>query len=261
MMKILGDKFNFIEISFFRFLFSMLTVFIIMFFYYPKKNLFRTTSHKIHAIRGIIGSVAVALSCLGVNILPMAENTTILFMEAIFMLPLAVIFLKEKISKKSIIALIVGFIGLIVILKPSMGQIINIKALVPAFAALFFALLSISSKKLVNEQENSLTMLFYFSLYSLIISAIFLPIGWKTPSINDIIVMFFLGVGANLLQLFLYIAFKMADASQLSPIRYVELPFAITLGYLVFGQVPNLTTIVGSILIIGSTMLCSTDST
>lgn len=250
--RFLGDRLHAVEIAFFRFLFSVLVII------YPmlksKINLFKSDMHKYHILRGILGAVALGLCCYSVNIMPLAENTTILFSEALFMLPLAAIFLKEKVSVAAIIATIIGFLGLIIMFKPSADNL-NIKALVPTLAALLFAIMNIIIKKMIDAKENSWTMLFYFGLYTTIISGLVVPFYWTTPNLRELVLILFLGIGANLIQLFIFLAYRATTASNISPIRYTELPFAILFGFVFFNQIPTSMTLLGAFLIILGTFV------
>lgn len=254
LMKILGDRLHFVEISFFRFLFSSVMVAIPIMF--AHKNLLKTNMHGMHIARGVLGAIAVALCCLGVNVMPLAENTTILFSEALFILPMAMLILHEKVSSKSWIATIVGFIGLIVMFRPNLDNF-NVLAIIPTVAAFLFAVMSIMVKIMVDKKENNLTMLFYFAVYTTIISAVFVPFFWLRPNFVEICLLILLGLGANLIQLCLFLAYRATNASTVSPIRYTELPFATLFGFFIFGQIPDMITIVGASLIIAGTFLNS----
>ena len=254
--RMLGNRLHAIEIAFFRFLFSAIIVLIPML--RAKTNLFKSSMHSWHISRGILGAIALGLCCYSVNIMPLAENTTILFSEALFMLPLAAIFLKENVKKIAIFATIIGFLGLIIMFRPD-ARNINILAIIPTLAALLFAIMNIMIKKMIDSKENTLTMLFYFGLYTTIISAIIVPKYWITPNLNEIFLIFLLGIGANLIQLFIFLAYRATTASSISPIRYTELPFAVFFGWLFFNQIPDMTTLIGSLLIISGAFIASTN--
>ncbi|MDR2074826.1 MAG: DMT family transporter [Holosporales bacterium] len=254
LMKFLGDRLHFIEISFFRFLFSAVTAAIPLLL--VKKNFLQTDMHGMHAVRGLLGTVAVALCCLGVNVMPLAENTTILFSEALFLLPMAGFVLKEHINCKSIIATVIGFLGLVIMFRPSLDHL-NLLAIIPTAASFLFAIMSIMIKIMVDKGENNITMLLYFSIYTTIISLFFVPFFWISPTIEELILLFLLGIGANLVQLFLFLAYRATQASIISPIRYAELPFTVLFGFIAFGQIPDAITIIGALFIVIGTLLAS----
>ncbi len=254
LMKLLGERLSFIEISFFRFLFSVIVIIIPMLM--SSKNLFKTSMHMAHMIRGILGALALGLCCYSVNIIPLSENTIILFSESLFLLPLSAIFLKEKVNNKAIFATIIGFIGLLIIFKPKTSNI-NLLAIIPTIAAFLFAIMDIIIKQMVNKKENTLTMLFYFGLYTTIIAGIFVPKIWITPTTYELLLIFLLGIGANLIQLFIFLAYRATDASNMAPIRYTELLFSILFGFLFFNQIPKLSDIAGALFIILGTFILS----
>lgn len=250
LMKLLGGRLHFIEISFFRFAFSVLVLLPILFI---KPTLIQTKLHKFHLLRGIIGAFALCLCCLSVNVIPLAENTTVLFSEALFIFPLSRIFLQEKIKKSSIIATCLGFVGLLIVFRPNTNNI-NYYILIPTFAAFLFAVLDILAKKMINQMENNITMLFYFGLYTTILSGCFLRNVWQIPTYYELFLILLLGIGGNLIQIFLFLAYKSSTVTNIAPIRYTELLFSGLFGYLLFQQVPCTSDIVGALFIIVSTL-------
>jgi S-adenosylmethionine uptake transporter len=260
--KLLGQRLHFVEIAFFRFFFSALTVIMVIPLLYKRANtgvvrsIFQTRHHGYHLLRGILGAFAIALCCYSVNKLPLAENTTILFSDTLFMLPLASIFLNEKIGIKCWIATAFGMFGVLIMYRP-MANHLNIYAIIPTFAALLFAVMNIMIKKMVDRKEDDLLMLFYFALYTMILVAPFVPLYWKCPHGWELILLLFLGIGSNLIQLFLFLAYRATRASVISPIRYAELPIAITLGYFFFSQVPDKYALLGALIIISTTYMMS----
>ncbi len=258
--KFLGNRLHAVEIAFFRFFFSAIIVLIPMLRSLKiGQNLFKSNIHGLHITRGVLGALALGLCCYSVNIMPLAENTTILFSEALFMLPLTAIFLKEKVSKISVLATVIGFLGLVLMFRPK-SENINILAFIPTIAAFLFAVMNIIIKKMVDNKENTLTMLFYFGLYATVMSAMVLHKYWAVPNLHELLLIFLLGIGANLIQLFIFLAYRATTASSISPIRYVELPFAVLFGLIFFNQIPDITTIIGAALIITGTFVASRKS-
>lgn len=249
LMRFLGERLHVVEISFFRFLFTMLTVLPIML--YKGKTIFYTKQPMMHFWRAIIGAAALGLCCFSVNIMPLSENTTIMFAEPLFFLPLAFIILKEKVDASRWIATMVGFIGLLVILQPG-ADTFRIVALVPMTAALLFAILNILAKKMI-QNENSLSLLFYFGLGTTLIAAVPLPFFWQMPTLNELFWLCLLGIGGNMIQVCLFRAFAATDASALAPFRYFEFIVSALFGFIFFAQVPTVIVLCGAMLIIAST--------
>ncbi len=242
LMRFLGERLHVVQIMFFRFLFSTIAVLPLMLRH--EKNLFKTAQPKTHALRAIVGAVALGLCCLSVNIMPLAENTAIMFCEPLFFLPMAYFLLKEKVDKNRWIATLVGFFGLLVIVQPGMESF-RITAFVPMGAAMLFAYLCVMAKRMIST-EHTLTLLFYFGLGTSIFAGLFLPFFWTAPTLRELAFLVFLGIGANLIQVCLFRAYAATDASALAPFRYTEFLFAGTFGFLFFGQIPDLTIILGA---------------
>lgn len=242
LMRFLGERLHVVQIIFFRFLFSTISVLPLMLRH--KKNLFKTSHPKNHALRALVGATALGLCCLSVNIMPLAENTAIMFCEPLFFLPMAYFLLKEKVDKNRWIATLVGFIGLLVIVQPGMESF-RVTAFVPMAAAMLFAYLCVMAKQMIST-EHTLTLLFYFGLGTSIFAGIFLPFFWAAPTLHELGFLILLGIGANLIQVCLFRAYSSTDASALAPFRYTEFLFAGTFGFLFFGQIPDLSIIFGA---------------
>ena len=254
LMRILGEnRLHFVEISFFRFLFSFISI--ALFILATKQNI-KSNLHKMHIERSIIGAISLTMCCLSVNIMPLAENASILFSEAIFMLPLSIIFLHEKVTGKTLIATIIGLIGLLIIYKPR-GEHVHLQAFVPTIAAFLFAVQNVFIKKMVDMQESDVGMLFYFSLYTTVIAGVFVPFFWQTPTYQEIFLLALLGIGANLLQLFMFFAYRATSAANLSPLRYTELIFSVIFGFIFFNEIPNVTVITGALFIVIGAFIAS----
>ena len=257
LMRLLGERLHFVEIIFFRFLFSVIIVLIPMLL--SKNNLFKSNIHAVHISRSFLGAIALGLCCYSVIIMPLAENTIILFSESLFLLLLSLLFLKEKPTQRSIIATIIGFLGLLIMFKPKTSNI-NLFAFIPTIAALLFAIMDIMIKKMVDIHENNITMLFYFGLYTAMITGIFVPLVWKIPTLKELSIMLLLGIGANLIQLFLFLAYRATNVANIASVKYIELLFSILFGYLCFNQIPTISDINGAVfIIVGTFMLLRSD--
>lgn len=248
LMRHLGEGMHPFQIVFFRFFFSMIVV---LPFMLPKGiALFKTTRPFQHFVRALVGAGAIAATCFSVNLMPLSENTTIMFAEPLFVLPLAVVFLREKVDSGRWIATLIGFAGLLIIVQPGTDAF-QMVALFPITAAFLFALLNIQAKFMVSK-EHTLTMLFYFGLGTTFAASLALPWVWTSPSSSELFFLALLGIGANMIQVCLFRAFAATDASGLMPFRYTELLFSAAFGYLLFNQLPKLIIIVGGSLIIAS---------
>lgn len=249
LMRFLGERLHVVEISFFRFFFSMVTV--MPFMLSRGLSLFKTTQPGMHFWRALLGAAALGLCCYSVNIMPLAENTTIMFAEPLFFLPLAFILLKEHVDRPRWLATMVGFLGLIVILQPG-ADTFRLVALVPMTAAFLFAMLNILAKKMIAT-EHSMTLLFYFGIGTTLLAAIPLPFFWQLPTLHELFLLVLLGAGGNMIQVCLFRAFASTEASALAPFRYAEFIVSALFGFLFFAQIPTLSVFSGALLITVST--------
>ncbi|CAO5679029.1 MAG: Riboflavin transporter [Holosporales bacterium] len=245
----LGNRISTFEITFFRFFFCTLMLLPLVL-----KNIkvLKTNSVKMHFSRIIIGAIALWLCCLSVNCMPLSQNTAIMFTQPLFFLPMAFIFLKEKIGKQRWISSIIGFLGLIYIVQPHTNDF-QLLSLIPMGAAILFAILDIVTKKMVVG-EKTLALLFYFGIGTTFLMLPFSIYHWITPNINELLWLFLLGFGGNMIQVCLFFAFSATEASALAPFRYVEFVISITFGYFFFSQIPTLHTLLGSAVIIVSSL-------
>ncbi len=245
----LGDRFHTVEIVFFRYLFSMLTV--IPFMISKGSYYFKTNRFPLHFVRALIGAIALGLCCYSVYVMPLAENTSIMFAQPLFFLPMAYFFLKERVDTARWIATLMGFIGLLIIIRPGTDTF-NMAALIPVSAALLFAISNVIVKKMVGG-DHIYTLLFYFGLISTFLAFIPLTFVWKTPHLDELCYLGALGVGANLIQVCLFRAYSAADASSLTPYSYTEIIISALSGYLFFNQIPHTFLYVGAAIIAIST--------
>lgn len=257
LMRTLGSRLHVAEIIFFRFLFSMITVVPLMLS--KGTTLFYTKKPVLHLLRAILGVGAIGACCYAVNAMPLSENTTIMFSQPLFFLPLAVIFLRENVDKARWIATLIGFVGLVIILQPG-ADTFRLVAFVPMAAALQFALLDILAKKMVKT-ENTYNMLFYFAFGTTIGACIPALYFWQTPTLAELGLLVLLGIGANLIQVCLIRAFSATDASALMPFRYVEFIFSALFGFLLFSEIPTQIVFLGALLIIAGTFYISYQET
>jgi S-adenosylmethionine uptake transporter len=253
LMRLLGAGLHMVQISFFRFFFGMLAVVPLMLSH--GSTLFKTSRPGLHFWRAILGVGAIGGACYSVNLLPLSDNTIIMSSQPFFFLPLAIFFLREKVDLSRWVAILIGFIGLIIMFQPG-AEAIRLVALVPIAAAILFALSDVVAKKMVVT-ENTQTMLFYFAVGTTLITLIPAIYVWATPSWYQLGMLALLGIGGNLIQVCMIRAFSATEASALSPFRYVEFIFSAMFGFMLFSEIPTLATILGGAFIIAGTAYIS----
>lgn len=247
--KHLGSNLHPLQITFMRFLFGSLVL--VPFMVYYGKASFATSRLGLHALRGLLLLGGIALWCYGLTLVPITVVTVLNFTIPLFTLVLAIFFLHERIGWSRWVATIGGFAGVLIVLEPQNASF-QPQALLLLLAAGMFAMLDVVNKKYV-AQETMLSMLFYVALATMLFGAIPAFFVWHTMTVQQVILLFFLGCGANLILYCLLKAFACADVSALAPFRYVELVFSALSGYFLFSEIPSQYTWFGAAVIIPCT--------
>ena len=250
MSKYIGLRLHSYEVTFFRFMFG--TISLIPFIFYYGVSTLKTTRPFVHFTRGILLFLGIAGWTYGVSIAPITTGTVITFTIPIFVLILGIFFLSERIIWQRWIVTITAFIGIVVTLNIH-SQDFNLNVFVFVASAVCFAVLDILNKRIVIK-ESIISMLFYSAIITALISLPFALQHWIIPSIHELLLLFILGIGSNLILFFILKAFTYADATAMSPYRYLELLSSTIIAYIVFREVPSKPTIYGALIIVPSTL-------
>lgn len=248
--KYVGIRLHSVEIAFFRFFLGALTL--LPFVFWNGVATLKTSHPFVHFFRGFLLFLGMTAWTYGVTISQVSTATMISFTVPLFVLVLAVFFLKENITWQRWIATIVGFIGIVVTLNPNESDF-NPEVLVFIFASISFAMLDIINKKFVVK-ESMISMLFYSAIVTAILSIIPASFVWTTPTLRELILLAVLGASSNLILFLILKAFALVDATAVAPYRYLELLISATVGYIIFGDIPGLSTWYGALIVIPSTL-------
>ncbi len=213
-------------------------------------------------LRGVLGTLALVCIFYAIRNMPLSISTVIQYTYPIFISIFAAIFINEKISRNIFFALIIGWIGIIIILNPTQLSNINveIKNLYIAIAfigSICTSLAYVTVKKLLFT-ENVYVIIEYFPLVSLISLSPIVLINWVTPNINQLIWIIGIGLFTQLGQTFLTIGLKKMPASNASAINYLQVLFGSIWGVLFFSEVININFLIGALLVLLGTIISST---
>jgi len=210
----------------------------------------RTTRLGFHLMRGValLGSSIFFIS--GLRYLPIAEASATGFVAPLFVTALSIIFLSEKVGLRRWIATAIGLCGVLIILRPGTGAF-HVAALFPIASAFAWACTLIMTR-MMSGREHAITIMTYSSIAGVCVLTAMVPLVWTAPSWQDIMFGVLVGVASTMGQWIVVLAFRYADASVLAPFSYTQLLWVSTLGYFVFGEVPDLWTIVGAAFIVSS---------
>ena len=210
----------------------------------------RTERLKVHFWRAGIGLIAMLCWFTAVVRMPMAEAVALNFTVPLFATAGAAIFLGETVRARRWTATIVGFLGVLIILRPGFVELTPVTSL-PIIAACFMAITVLIVKSL-SRTEEPMAVVLYMNLLLTPLSLIPALFVWQTPSLRALLLMAFVGACAVLAHIAFTRSFARADASAVLPFDYARLPFVAAIGFFLFGDVPDLWTWVGAAVIAAS---------
>ena len=245
-VKGLNNYFPVWEIIFFR-AFSGLIVSFILIGYFGF-NKIKTKKPVRHFIRAFSAVGCVVFYFFGLKYLYLSENVAIVHSAPILAAVLAVPILGEKLGIKRSTAIVLGFIGVIIIVKPG-SNFFKLVSLLPFISAIFMAAVYLSTRSLMNT-ESSVAIIFYYSVALLITSLFFFPKDFVLPSLVQLISLMSLGIVGSFGHFFLSQAAKFADVVVISPFEYSSFIFVGIMGYYFYDEVPGISIILGGLLII-----------
>lgn len=238
-----------IEIAWIRFLVFALIMSPAML---PGSPLFALRSQR-PGLQVMRGAVLVASSIFfisGLRFLPIAEASATAFVAPLFVTALSIVFLDEKVGLRRWLATGVGLVGVLIILRPGSGAF-HSAAVFPIVSALAWACTLILTR-MMSGREHVITTMTYSSIVGLGILCALVPFVWVTPSWQDILFGIFIGVASTAGQWIVVLAFRYADASVLAPFSYTQLLWVSILGFIIFGEVPDVWTVTGAVFIVAS---------
>ena len=237
------------QLVFFRSLFAFLPLSLVL-FRGPWRQALKVNDRRGHALRCLCGLLAMAGFFYAYKLLPLADAIAIGFAAPIFITALSVPLLGEKVGLRRWSACLVGFAGVLVILKPGAG-LLESGALVALAATVFYALAAISVRRL-SRTETNVSIIFYFTVSSTVVSACFLPFQWVTPDLPDLGLLILLGLLGGTAQLFMTEAFRLGEMSVVMPFEYTAMLWSVAIGWWVWGHLPGSTLWIGAALVIAS---------
>ena len=258
-VKNINQRIPIYELVFFRSLLSLMITLSII----KMKNINPWGNNKLLLIlRGLLGTSALVCIFYAIRNMPLSISTIIQYTYPIFISLFACIFINEKITKNIVFALIIGWLGILLILNTTQLSNINVEIdrlsiFIAFLGAIFTALAYVTVKKL-SFTEDVYVIIEYFPLVSFII---LLPIvfnNWITPNVYELLWIIGIGLFTQLGQTFLTIGLKNLPASEASSINYLQVIFASIWGVLFFSEIININFIVGSLMVLLGTIISTT---
>ena len=216
-------------------------------------DFYKTNRSLLHFKRCFAGLIAIVSIFVALRNLPLATVVSISFAAPIFTTIFSIFLLSEKVGFYRWLAVLVGFIGIIIISEPGLNDL-NFYYIYPLIFCLGLSYVAIAIKKL-SSTEPVWLISFFFSLSILILSFFTFYQNWIMPSFIDLLLLSMIGILGGLANLWLSQSYKFSEVSLVTPLKYLALVFAIIFGYFIWDEVPTTKTIIGSLLVISSSFI------
>ena len=220
-------------------------------------HLLKTSNLRSHALRSLSGTISMFCWFVALTLIPLADFTAISFTAPMFLTILAMLFLGERIHRYRWTALVIGFVGVLIMIGPhlSFGSG-SFGVAVALGAAVFSALAMVFLRSMSGSGgEHAITITFYFSLTAMVCGAFTALWGWPMPTSEQWLFIVLAGAFGVLGQLLMTFSYRYAEASTIAPLDYANLLIAVVYGYFFFGESPHLSTWIGAPLVIAAGMI------
>lgn len=250
--KYLSNDLPVIEIVWARYI-SSLVLFAVIFPAASISEALRTKRAAIQIGRGLLLVGATISIFFAVHYLPLAETYAISFMSPFLAALFGMVLLGEKVSGQRWIAIATGFAGVLIVIQPG-RDVVSWAIVFPMLMAVLWALYQVVTK-LLSATEPPLTTLFFTMATGAILLTAIVPFYWVMPEPSEWLLIGFMGLVGLLGQWLVIKAYALASPSLLAPFAYTQIVWATLIGYLVFGDFPELSTIVGVIVVIVASLM------
>ena len=240
------------EVLFFRGFFGLLPTYFLI----PKnklKTFYTTTRSKEHLFRCLMGLMALIAIVVALRELPLAVVVSLSYAAPLFITVLSIFLLSEKVGVFRWLAVLIGFIGVIIIAEPGFKGM-NYLYFLPLIFCIGMAFVTITIRKLSTTEPIWLISIF-FTITISIAGLATIPMGWVMPNFQDFVLLALIGVTGGSANLFLTQSYKLSEVSLVAPLKYLALIFAIIFGYLIWNEIPTVKTLIGASLVIFASLI------
>ena len=250
LIRVIAQEIHPFEIGFFRTITNLILM--VPFVLRTGPTVFQTENHKVYALRGLIGVAFVMSYFSGAAMIPVSDSQALIFTSPLFAAALVVVLLGEKIRGRRMVALGIGFVGAMIILRPGFDAI-NLGAVLVLIGAMTNGA-SNALVKYTTRKDHPDTAVLFLMLYVTPLIALPTVFVWVTPSWEQLGFLLAIGFFATLNQRFLSRAFAAADATAVLPYDFSRLPFAALIGWFVFSELPDFWVWVGGAIIFSASI-------
>ena len=214
------------------------------------RSIFRTTHPRLQIARGCVAAGSASFFIMAVAHVPLADAVAITFVAPFMVTVLGALVLREPVGLRRWVAVFLGFVGTLIVIRPGLGVVHPAAALL-VLAAFLFAVRQIISRAL-SDTDNTATTIVYTALVASAILTVPLPFFWQTPSTDQMMVLAFIAVVAGVAEVFVIKAFEIGLAVAITPVHYTMLIWGTFYGWLVFDQLPDGWTLFGAAVIVAT---------
>jgi drug/metabolite transporter (DMT)-like permease len=253
--KLLSDTHHVVDIAFWRNLIALLPFFVTIVILGRWDTLKIHSNARVIIIRSLVGTLNILLVFGAFSLLPMAHATALIFASSLFTPVLGFLVLGEHVGPYRWSAVIVGFAGVLIVAQPGADASWSILGVALGLAAACVNSTLGLMLRVLGRSETPETMTFYFLLIGAVMLAPTMPFVATMPARDEILLLLGLGFSGALMQIFMSTAFKYAPAALVSPITYTQIVWATLFGWTIFGDFPTRTILIGSAIIIVSSLI------
>ena len=247
--KYLSSTLPVLQITWSRYFFTVVIALPIMLIFF-RKNLTWTEQPKLQLIRGLLLFCANVLFFYSISIISLSKALTLAFIAPLIVTILSPVLLGEKVGLRRWAAVIIGFIGSLIVIRPGFVEI-NLASIAALGTGVLYGFYLIVTRKLHNSDHPLLTLLLT-GVVGAILGTMIVPTVWVQPTITEWYMMFAIGFFASIGHLFLILSLRYADASKLAPFGYFEIVTNIIIGFYFFNHFPDNWTFLGLFIIIST---------
>jgi len=247
--KYLSSTLPVLQITWSRYFFTVVIALPVMLIFF-RKNLTWTEQPKLQLIRGLLLFCANVLFFYSISIISLAKALTLAFIAPLIVTVLSPVLLGEKVGLRRWVAVITGFIGSLIVIRPGFVEI-NLASIAALGTGVLYGFYLIVTRKLHNSDHPLLTLLLT-GVVGAILGTMIMPAVWVQPTITEWYMMFAIGFFASIGHLFLILSLRYADASKLAPFSYFEIVTNVIIGFYFFNHFPDNWTFLGLFIIMST---------
>jgi len=242
------------QITWARYFFTVVFTLSLMVVFY-RNTLVWSTRPKLQLVRGIILAFTTLCFFYSISIISLPKALTLAFVAPITCTALSPIFLSEKVGIRRWFAVLIGFLGCLIVIRPGFIEL-NLATLAALACGIFYGVYLIITRKL-STSDNPLLTLLFTGVVGLVITSLFIPSIWANPTLNQWILMSIIGLIASVAHFLIILSLRYADASKLAPLGYTEIITNILISYYFFHELPDNWTYLGLFIIVLSGLYIS----